>query len=251
MRAYENNKTILPSCRSLKAEDIWGSISAARFFLVGTDVALVVPNSTICPDGALLYDVLQMKGLVYTLYGKYIRLFFPPWMGWPQYLDQSNQWISSIQFFSLLKWAQDFSFFGVTRLAVSKTYPAVIGSSCNIYEMLPLLSRSILYHHILPLLRLRKNSASALRTSWHPGYDENIFICGPLLPWPTCMSNLFRVWRGPQIYQNWTIGGGDNWGWCCKKWQEHSFVSDNVCEAIAKIGLLDLTNRTWFKKVNS
>ena len=39
------------------------------------------------------------------------------------------------------------------------------------------------------------------------------------------MSNLFSVGRGPQIYKNWTSN---------KKWQEHSFVSDNASEAIAK-----------------
>ena len=60
------------------------------------------------------------------------------------------------------------------------------------------------------------------------------FICGPLLTWPTQVSNLFGDGRGAQIYKNWLINGGDNWGWCCKKWQEHSFVSDNASEAIKK-----------------
>ena len=31
-------------------------------------------------------------------------------MGRLQYLDQNNQWISSIRLFSLLKWDRDFSF---------------------------------------------------------------------------------------------------------------------------------------------
>ena len=30
--------------------------------------------------------------------GKY-TFFFPPWMGWPEYLDHNNQLISSIQLF--------------------------------------------------------------------------------------------------------------------------------------------------------
>ena len=41
-----------------------------------------------------------------------------------------------------------------------------------------------------------------------------------------------------------------HWGWqlgsMLKKWREHSFFSNTVRED----GLLDLTNRTWFKKVN-
>ena len=59
-------------------------------------------------------------------------------------------------------------------------------------------------------------------------------VCGPLLTWPTQVSNIFGVGRGPQIYKTWTSNDGDNWGWCCKKWQEHSFVSDNAREAIAE-----------------
>ena len=68
-----------------------GAILAAISFLVGTDVALVVPNSTICPPGALIYGDFQMKVLIYTQYGQNIRSFCPPWMGWPQYLDHNNQ----------------------------------------------------------------------------------------------------------------------------------------------------------------
>ena len=69
--------------------------------------------------------------------------------------------------------------FSATRLKVSKIDPVVIGSSCRRCEMLPLLSPSILYYHILPLLRLQKNSASALQSSWHPGFDEKIHLCAP------------------------------------------------------------------------
>ena len=49
-----------------------------------------------------------MKGLLYTQYEKTIRSFLLPWMGRTQYLDQNNQCIYSIQFFSPLKWAHDF-----------------------------------------------------------------------------------------------------------------------------------------------
>ena len=54
----------------------------------------------------------------------------------------------------------------------------------------------------MPLSRPWKNSESALQTSWHPGYGENIFVAVPLLTWPTKMSNLFGVGRGTQIYKN-------------------------------------------------
>ena len=77
-------------------------------------------------------------------------------MGWPQYLDQNNQPISSVQFFSLLKWAKKFTLFSATRLAVSKIDPAVIVSSRKICEMISSLSPGILYHQILPLSRLWK-----------------------------------------------------------------------------------------------
>ena len=59
--------------------------------LVGTDVALVVPNSTICPYGALIYVYLQRKGLVYTQNRQTVRSFCATCMGRPQYLDQNNQ----------------------------------------------------------------------------------------------------------------------------------------------------------------
>ena len=100
--------------------------------------------------------------------------------------------------------------------------------------MLPLLSPRILYHHILPLLRLRKNSASALLTQWNPGYDEKHFIFGTLLTWTAQVSNIFGVGSGPQIYTNGNSNGGEKQGRCYKNWQEHSFVSDDVCEAITE-----------------
>ena len=43
------------------------------------------------PDDALIYGALHMKGLVYTQYVKCVYSFFPPWMSWPQYLDQNNR----------------------------------------------------------------------------------------------------------------------------------------------------------------
>ena len=74
--------------------------------------------------------------------------------------------------------------------------------------------------------------------SGNPWYGEKKFIYGPLLSWTTQVSNLLGVGRGPQIYKNRTNNGGDNWGWCCKNWQEHSFVSDNAREVRRKSACL-------------
>ena len=53
-----------------------------------------------------------------------------------------------------------FHIFIETMLAVGKTYPVVIGSSYKACDILPWLSLSIFYHHILYLSKLWKNSAS-------------------------------------------------------------------------------------------
>ena len=46
------------------------------------DVALVVPNSTLCPYGDSIYRALYMKVLVYTLYKNiYMFFFHPGWLG--------------------------------------------------------------------------------------------------------------------------------------------------------------------------
>ena len=102
--------------------------------------------------------------------------------------------------------------FSATRLAVSKIDPTLIGSIRKISEMLPSLFPSILYDHIPPLSRLRKNSESAFQTSWHPGYGENIFLTIPLLTWTTQVSNIFGVGRGTQVYKNWTSNEGNDGG---------------------------------------
>ena len=111
-----------------------------------------------------------------------------------------------------IKMGSEFSLFGATILAVSKIDPAVIGSSSKRCEIIPLLSPIILYHHILPLLRLRKSYESALWTSWNPGCGENISVVIPLLTRHTQVSNILGFGRGKQIYTNWTRNGGENWG---------------------------------------
>ena len=107
-----------------------------------------------------------------------------------------------------------------------------MGSSLKRYKIIPQLSPSILYHHILNFLRLWKNSASELQTQSHPGYDDFFIICIPVLTYPTYVYNIFGLESGPQIYRYWTRNGGDNQWRCCKKWQQNSFVTDNAREYI-------------------
>ena len=78
---------------------------------------------------------------------------------------------------------------------MNKTDPAVIISRHKICEMLPSSFPSILYHQMLPLSRLRKNSESAIWTFWHLRYEEKFSIAAQV-------SNIFVVGRRPQIYKN-------------------------------------------------
>ena len=48
------------------------------FLSVGTYVALVVPNSIICPADDFIYGYLKMKGLIYNQFGQNICYFCPP-----------------------------------------------------------------------------------------------------------------------------------------------------------------------------
>ena len=47
----------------------------SKILSVCKNIAFVVTNETLCPYGALIYGALQMKGLLYTQYGKYICSF--------------------------------------------------------------------------------------------------------------------------------------------------------------------------------
>ena len=101
---------ILPSCRYLKVEGIWRAISAAISFVGwyrhsfrGYKLKYL---SIWCPD---IWS-FTCEGLgAYPIWIKN-TLFFPTLDRSASYLDQNNQLISSIHFFSLLKWAQDFPF---------------------------------------------------------------------------------------------------------------------------------------------
>ena len=135
----------LPSCRYIKAEDRWGTISVAIFFVIwyrhrfrGNKL------SSLSRRHLAIWGFLYEGPGIYPIWTN-LRSFCLPWMGRPKYLDQNNQWISSIQFFSLLKLDQYFPPFRKTRLEVSKTDPVVIGSSCKRCEMFPLWSSSIYF----------------------------------------------------------------------------------------------------------
>ena len=115
----------------------------------------------------------------------------------------------------IIKMGSSFTLFSATRLSVSKIDPAVIWSSRKIYDMISLLSLSILYHHILPLVRLWKDLKVHFELS---GTQDmvNFFVCNSLLTSPTQVFSIFGVGRGPKIYKNWTRNGGENWEWCWK-----------------------------------
>ena len=114
--------------------------------------------------------------------------------------------------------------------------------------MLPSLSPIILYHHILPMSVIRKNSESAFQTLQYPGYGENNFVCVPLLTWLTQVYNIFGVVRGTQIYKNCTCNGGGNWGNADKNVKCTILLVVMRVRLLQKNGLLDLTNLNQLKK---
>ena len=68
----------------------------------------------------------------------------------------------------------------------------------------------VILNYIVPphpaLVDTSENSASALWTLWHQGYDKK-FIWGPLLTWTTYVSNLFGIGRGLKISKIWLADG--------------------------------------------
>ena len=64
------------------------------------------------------------------------------------------------------------------------------------------------------------------------------------------MSNIFAVGRGPKIYKNWTNNGVKIWGDAAKIGKNTNLLVIMCVRLSHKIGLLDLTNRTQFKKLN-
>ena len=78
-----------------------------------------------------------------------------------------------------IKKGSEISLFSVTKLAVSKTDPGAIVPSRKICYMLPLLSPNDIVPPQPAFAETLEKSESALRTSWHLGYGENIFVCDP------------------------------------------------------------------------
>ena len=159
---------------------MWGAILAARFFVSWYRRNFGSSNLNCFSSYCLSIWVFKDEVLGIDPIRTKCTFFFPTLDGsasilWPK---ESMNFLPSV--LSTIKMVSSFPLLRSTRLAVSKLDPAVIGSSRKICEMLPSLYPSILYHHILPLSRLRKSSENALRTLWHPGYGEKTFVCVPL-----------------------------------------------------------------------
>ena len=142
-----------------------------------------------------------------------------------------------------------FYLFSATRLSVSKSYLGVIWSSCKVCEILPVLSPSILYYHILPLSTIWNCFASALQNSWHPGYDffslKPSFYTGLL----RCIIGSMLEW-GTQIWKNGLATGVKIWGNAAKSGKDSHLLVIMCMRLSQKISLHNLTNWSWFKKLN-
>ena len=106
----QRQQRILPSCRSIKAEDICGKISAARFSV--SSYRYIFHGYKFNCLFRWCLDTWSFTDEVIGIYPILTSIcsFFPPTIGRPQYFDQNNQCISSIKFFSLLKGDHTFSF---------------------------------------------------------------------------------------------------------------------------------------------
>ena len=87
------------------------------------------------------------------------------------------------------------SLFSAKKFVVIKKDPSVIVSIRKRYVILPSLSPSKLYHHILSLWRIRKNSANALQTLWHPRYEKNPFWAHFKPSLLRCLIYLVLEWK--------------------------------------------------------
>ena len=141
--------------------------------------------------------------------------------------------------------------FRETRLAVSKIDPEVIKSRHLRWYMITMLSQSISYHHILPLLRLQKHSESVFRTSWHPGYGQKLLYASLFQPGLLrCLIYLLlegcRKCTKIGLSMGVTIGGDAS-----KSGKNTHLLVIIFVRLLQKIGMTDLANHTQFKKGNS
>ena len=73
---------ILLRCRSIKAKDRWGTISAERFLLFGTDIYLLVTNQNIFQEGALIYGAYRCRDwYIFNMDKIYVIFAHPGWVG--------------------------------------------------------------------------------------------------------------------------------------------------------------------------
>ena len=88
MRAYGKTTKYYPAI-DISRHKIYAEQSQKKCFVSSYRHRFRGYKLNIFPDGALIYEALQMKVLLYTQYG---HIFFPPpWMDRPQYYDQNNQ----------------------------------------------------------------------------------------------------------------------------------------------------------------
>ena len=83
----QKQQKFLPSCSYLKVE----AISAAKILVGWYRHIFCGYKLKYLSRWCLDICSLQMKVLVYIQRGKSIFYFCPPWIGWPQYLDQKRQ----------------------------------------------------------------------------------------------------------------------------------------------------------------
>ena len=144
----------------------------------------------------------------------------------------------------------EFPLFSATRLEVIKIDPEGMVPSRKICEMLPSLSPSIFYHHILPLSRLRKKSEIPLWNLWHLGYGENIFFAFPFKP-DLLKCIIYSLLEGGRKYTKIGLAMGVTIGGDAHKSGKNTHLLVVMRVRLSqKIGLLDLTNHNRFKKGN-
>ena len=136
--------------RSLKAEDMWGTILSAIVFFRWYrrkfgDSKLNCLSSCCLTIWAFTNELIGK----YPILGKW-TFFFPILDGLASILrpKYTMNFLHSIIF--TIKIDLEFSLFSATSSPVSKIDPGIIGPGHKRCDMITLLSLSILYHHILP-----------------------------------------------------------------------------------------------------
>ena len=191
-----------------------------------------------------------MKCLVYIQYGQKIFSFFPPWMGRPQYFDQNNQFIFSIQLFSFLKRAHKFPLFSATSLTVSKIDPTSMGSSRKRCDMHPCYPQVYCTTTSFPCQDFGKILKMHFELSGTQDMVKNSFTAHF---WPGLIKCLiYSLLEGDCKSTKIGLAMGVKIGSDAEKSGNitHLLVIMNM-RLFQKIGLLNLMNRTLSKKGNN